>query len=191
MGISTLPQSTQDFCRTGPPADMPTDADYALAFINVPAALISGAFTRIGNAAKWDAFNQFCECAPASGPGCTERSGAIVFGASNPAGSVCGGNSWYLNAADPLLVFPTNQHLVRVQTDIVTTHDLQVDLYQQGFGAEDCRVWPAGTALDRTYGARTSTALLGVAFRDAGARPIWLEGQTLKFSYSNTTGEPP
>lgn len=191
LGLSSLPQSTADFCRSAPPDEMPTDADYALAFINVAAAIVSGAFTRIGNAAKWDAFNQYCECAPAAGPGCTERSGAIAFDVANPRPSLCGQNSWYVDPNEPYLAFPAQQHVVRVQTDIVTTHDLQVDLYQQGFGAEDCRVWPAGTTLDRTYSAQLSTAKLGVAFRDAGSRPIWLEGATLKLSYSNNVGEPP
>lgn len=191
MGLSSLPQSTTDFCRTAPPDEMPTDADYALIFINLPAAILTGALTRIGNAAKWDAFGQYCECSTATGPGCTNREGPIVFDIGSPAGSACGDKTWYLEGASPLLVFPAQQHLVRVQTDIVTTHDLQVDLYQQGFGAEDCRIWPAGTTLDRTYGARTDTARLGVAFRDAGSRPIWLEGNTIKLSYSNLTSEPP
>lgn len=191
LGLSSLPQQTSEFCKSAPPPDMPSDADYALAFINVPAAILSGAFTRIGNAAKWDAFKQYCECAPQAGPGCTERSGPIVWEVANPTGSACGSSSWYIQGTEPYLLYPAQQHLVRVRTDIVTTHDLQVDLYQQGFGAEDCRVWPAGTALDRTYGARNDTARLGIAFRDGGARPLWLEGATIRLSYSNNPSEPP
>lgn len=191
MGLSQLPQSTTDFCRTSPPDEMPTDADYALLFINMAAAILTGALTRIGNAAKWDAFNQYCECAPAAGPGCTEKSGPLVWALANPASSLCGHDTWYVDPSQPYMQFPAQQHMVRVQTDIVTTHDVQVDIYQVGVPAEDCRIWPAGTTLDRTYGARTTTTQLGLAFRDAGSRPIWLEGATLKVSYSNLASEPP
>lgn len=191
MGLSTLPQSTVDFCRTDPPAEMPTDADYALLFINMPAAILTGALTRIGNAAKWDAFKQYCECAPSSGVGCTTRSGPIVFDVANPRPSACGQSSWYLEPTSSYLAFPAQQHVVRVQTAVATTHDLQVDIFQQGVGAEDCRIWPAGTQLDRTYEAQPTTARVGIAFRDAGSRPIWLEGTQITLSYSNKSTEPP
>ena len=191
MGLSQLPQSTVDFCRTAPPDDMPTDADYALVFINVAAAILSGAFTRIGNAAKWDAFGQYCECAPPAGVGCTNRDVVVEFDAVSEAGSICGSHSWYLDPGQTNTLFPAGQHAVRVTSDIVTTHDLQVDLYQHPLGQEDCRIWPAGTKLDRSYTADNSAQYIGIAFRDAGSRPIWLEGSVLHLGFVNTPTESP
>ena len=152
-------------------------------------ALATGAYTRLGNQVRALAFGEYCECAPAGGIGCTTRTMPLAFIATS--GSACGANSWYPDAGGSTAsLFPAGQHHVTLEAlDLVTTHDLQVDIYSPGKG-EHCFTWLANTAFRVEFDGTPTDPYWGLAFRDAGSRPIWIESATLTIMYRNLASEP-
>jgi hypothetical protein len=190
MGLDDAPQKTSDFCARPPTGDLPTNGDI-LALADPPLALLTGAYGRFGNYVRESTFSQYCECSPAAGPGCTNRSLVVSFDSRGPAVSSCGPLSYYLPTPAPATEFPTGQHRVRIQSTVPAAQDVQVDVYTDITGQEVCQPWLAGQLLDRTYVASTSATHFGMAFRMGGSEPSWVLGLTLQLSFSDAPGEPP
>ena len=109
---------------------------------------------------------------------------------NSPQGSRCGPSSYYVDGSTGNLNFPAGQHQVRVQMGTLPTHDVQVDLYTSSI-AERCFTWLSNTPFDVTFNGSASDAFIGIAFRDAGANPLWLLGTQLELSFQNLSSEPP
>lgn len=189
LGLPNTPVRTTDFCNTFPEGELPGTEDwFKLAF--PPIAAISGTYARIGNFVKQQIFSERCECSPASGPGCTHREGVVAWSAGGPAGSICGTNTYYLDQSTHLLDFPPNQHTARVRIPVTTTHDVRFDVYTPSIG-ERCFTWLANTSFDLDFTGNLGDPWFEIAFRDNGARPLWLEGQQLLVDFKDAAGEPP
>jgi hypothetical protein len=61
MGLPSTPQVTSTFCAMPPPTELPTAADW-VALAVPPAALISGAYRRLGNWVIANKWSQLCVC---------------------------------------------------------------------------------------------------------------------------------
>lgn len=189
IGLPNTPQRTVDFCNQWPEGDLPSTADW-LALAAPPIAALTGVYGRVGNFVRQSMFSERCECSPASGSGCTHREGVVAWSADGPAGSRCGTNTYYLDQSPGLLNFPAGQHTAHVEIPITTTHDVQFDLYTPSI-PERCFTWLAGTAFAIDFSGNLGDPWFEIAFRDAGARPLWLEGQPLLVDFRNSAGEPP
>jgi hypothetical protein len=189
LNLPNTPVRTVDFCSSYPEGDLPTTEDWVkLAF--PPLALATGTYSRLGNFVRQQVFSDRCECSPTGTGSCVHREGVLTFGVANPTVSICGSNTWYCDQSSGLFAFPSGQHYVRVRMpDIVTTHDLQFDVYSPSIG-ERCFTWLAGTSFDIYFAGNLTDTSWELAFRDAGSRPIWLEGQRMLFDYVNLPAEP-
>lgn len=89
LGLPTGPQATVDFCSSEPSQDLPSAPDYLkLAFPLV--AYFTGTYTRFGNQARNDAFNQYCACNPNPSGVCgtsPDPAGPWTFSSAGPAGT--------------------------------------------------------------------------------------------------------
>jgi hypothetical protein len=82
MGLPNTPQVTSAFCASPPPAEMPTTADW-IALAVPPAAILSGAYRRLGNWVVANKWASLCECVDTSGSGPCGDS-AILHGVIDP-----------------------------------------------------------------------------------------------------------
>jgi hypothetical protein len=169
---------------------LPSTADWALLAVPL-AGFATGVYQRFGNLIRASMWSDLCECAPASGIGCTSRTFPLTYLAANPTGSACGNNSWYLGFSNNENFFPAGQHHFQLRIlGITTNHDVQFDPYTIGNG-ERCFTWLAGTQFVINYDGQPTDTRWDMAFRDGGNRPSFIENATCQIDYSNLSSEPP